>query len=233
MGKIFDLDSPVMRTLSTIADLMILNLITLLFCVPIITIGPALTAAHYVALKMVRNEESYIIRSFWKSFKQNFRQGVLLGLIVFVAVALLVGDLYIVFRSEIELHFIVIGMILIATVFVSLGIMYVFPVLAKFDNTVFATIKNSFLFCILNLPKSLVMMFMYAFPVLVMLTSWKLLPLVILLGISVPIYTAAMLYNKVFRKFEAMVAPAPEEEEEAEAADEAEDEKIFHDETVE
>ena len=69
MGKFFDLDSPIMRTLNRLADLMWLNILTLLCCLPIITAGASLTAMHYVLLKMVRNEESYISRAFFKSFK--------------------------------------------------------------------------------------------------------------------------------------------------------------------
>ena len=68
MGRIFDMDSPVMRFLGRLADLMILNLVTLLCCLPVVTIGASLTAMHYVLLKMVRNEESYIVRSFFKSY---------------------------------------------------------------------------------------------------------------------------------------------------------------------
>ena len=69
MGKLFNIDSPVMRFLGKVADLMILNLVTLLCCIPVVTIGASLTAMHYVLLKMVRNEESYIVRSIFKSFK--------------------------------------------------------------------------------------------------------------------------------------------------------------------
>ncbi len=231
MSKIFDLDSPVMRTLSTIADLMILNLITFICCIPIVTAGASLTAAHYVALKMVRNEENYIIRGFLKSFKQNFKQATVIWLIVLAVMILLAGDLYIVFASEIELHSVVVALILAASVFAFLGIMYVFPVLAKFENKIFATIKNAFLFSIMNLPKSVLMIFVYAFPIVVALTSWKLFPLVMLLGISVPIYLSAMLYNKLFKRFEAMVAPESENQEATDTDEE--NEKIFHDETVE
>ena len=71
MGKLFNIDSPVMRFLGKVADLMILNLVTLLCCIPVVTIGASLTAMHYVLLKMVRNEESYIVRSFFKSFKRD------------------------------------------------------------------------------------------------------------------------------------------------------------------
>lgn len=82
MGRIFDMDSPVMRFLGRLADLMILNLVTLLCCLPVVTIGASLTAMHYVLLKMVRNEESYIVRSFFKSFKENFKQATVIWLII-------------------------------------------------------------------------------------------------------------------------------------------------------
>ena len=73
--KIFDLDSPLMNVLNKMADLMWLNILTLICCIPIITAGAAFTSMHYVALKIVRNEESYITRSFFKSFKTNFPPG--------------------------------------------------------------------------------------------------------------------------------------------------------------
>ena len=71
MGKLFDLDSPFMRVLNRIADLMILNLITLLFVIIPFTGGASLTAMHYVLLKMVRDEETYVVKGFWKSLKKK------------------------------------------------------------------------------------------------------------------------------------------------------------------
>lgn len=229
MSKIFDLDSPIMRALSTLADLMILNLITMIFCIPIVTIGASLTAAHYVALKMVRNEESYIIRNFWKSFRQNFKQATGIWFIVLAVVLILAGDLYIIFKGEIKLHFVIVALILAATVLIFIGLMYVFPVLAKFDNKTLTTIKNAFLFSIMNLPKSILMILAYALPIVVTLTSWKVFPVVMLLGISVPIYLSAMLYNKIFKKMENLAEPSLEEVTESED----EDEKIFHDGPIE
>ena len=67
--KLFDLDSPVMRFLSKMADLMILNILTMICCLPLFTAGAAFTALHYVCLKMVRNEEGYIAKSYFKAFK--------------------------------------------------------------------------------------------------------------------------------------------------------------------
>ena len=82
MGKLFDLDSPLMRVLSKMADLMILNLLMIVLCLPIVTAGAAFTAMHYVLLKMVRDEDSYLLKSFFKSFKLNFRQATIIWAIM-------------------------------------------------------------------------------------------------------------------------------------------------------
>ena len=72
--KFFDLDSPLMQVLNKVADLLWLNILTLICCIPIVTAGASLTAMNYMALKIVRNEECYITKGFFKSFKQNFKQ---------------------------------------------------------------------------------------------------------------------------------------------------------------
>ena len=70
------MDSPFMRFLSVLADLMILNFLTILCCIPVVTAGASFTAMHYVLIKMVRNEEGYIAKSFFHAFKQNLGQGI-------------------------------------------------------------------------------------------------------------------------------------------------------------
>ena len=72
MGGIFNIDGPVMRTLTKVADLMILNVLAMICSIPVFTAGAALTALHYMSLKIVRGEEGYIIRGFFKSFKEKF-----------------------------------------------------------------------------------------------------------------------------------------------------------------
>lgn len=70
MGKIFDMDSPVMRVLNRVGDLLILNVLMIVCCIPVITAGAAFTAMHYVLLKIVRGEEGYLIRGFLSPFDQ-------------------------------------------------------------------------------------------------------------------------------------------------------------------
>ena len=73
MNGFFNMDSPVMRFLSRVCDLMILNLLCLICCIPIITIGASITALYSVTLKMVKGEETYIVKGFFHALKQNFK----------------------------------------------------------------------------------------------------------------------------------------------------------------
>ena len=99
--KLFDLDSPLMQGLSKMADLMWLNILTILCCLPIVTVGPALTALNYMALKIVRNEECYITKGYFTSFKRNFIQGTIIWLIFLVIIAVLGCDFYIISQNKI------------------------------------------------------------------------------------------------------------------------------------
>ena len=74
-------DSGIFRFLSATADLIVLNLLFIFCSLPILTIGPALTAMHYVTLRMVRNEESHIVKDFFRSFRQNISQGIIIHII--------------------------------------------------------------------------------------------------------------------------------------------------------
>ncbi len=206
MGRMFNLDSPLMNGLGKMADLIWLNILTFICCIPIITIGASMTALNYVALKIVRNEESYITKAYFKSFKQNFRQATIIWLIMLAAVAVIIGDILvfnyssIVFPSWIKVALIAIG---ILAVFAT---MHVFPVLAKFENTVANTFKNSFYMGILSLPKTIIMMVCWLIPAVISLYFFQAFPIVIAFGISGPVFLSALLYNKTFKRFE------PEEE---------------------
>ena len=178
--KIFDLDSPLMNVLNKMADLMWLNILTLICCIPVITAGAALTSMHYVALKIVRNEESYITRSFFKSFKTNFRQATLIWLLLMLVAAILGGDYYIITKSGMQFSQVLVVLIMAAGVLVICTSLYVFPVLSKFDNTIMGTIRNAFIMSILQLPKTVVMFVMAFFPLIIYLVSLRLIPIIFL-----------------------------------------------------
>ena len=230
MGGIFNLDSPLMQGLGKVADLMLLNILAMICCIPIFTAGASLTALHYMSLKIVRGEECYIIRGFFKSFKQNFKQATVIWLLILLAVLILVGDFYIMKNSGIEFHIVLKVIIAVVGVMIVFTATYVFAVLAKFDNTIKRTIKNAFIMSLLQFPKTILMIIMALVPIAIVVFFPQILPVAFLFGMSGPTFVAALLYNKFFKKLEDQVeaANAPVEGEAVE--DQEEDERIFKDE---
>ena len=142
MGKIFSLDSPFVQFMNRVADIMWLNILFIICCIPVITIGASVTAMYYVTLKMVRNEESYITKSFFKSFKLNFGQATVIWLILVVAGGLLAFDYAIMtgrFGVSIENSTLASAMqvlLIVVFIFYIFTATFVFPVLSKFYNSV-------------------------------------------------------------------------------------------------
>ena len=186
-----------------------------------------MTAMHYVALKMARDEECYIARDFFKSFKLNFRQGTAIWLIELFIILILTGDFLIMSRTEMSFGN-VIKVILTVIAFLALfTFMFVFPVLAKFENTVMRTIKNAFFIGVLQFPKTIAMMVLAVLPLVLFLFFPQITPIVFLFGMTVPAWLSAKMYSGYFRKLEDQItaASAP-----AETPEEGEDERIFRDE---
>ena len=70
--KFWAIDSPVMRVLGRLGDIIILNMIFVVGCIPVITIGTSLSALYAVAMKMARGEDPSVWKEFWKAYKRNF-----------------------------------------------------------------------------------------------------------------------------------------------------------------
>lgn len=189
-----------------VADLIILNLLCLLCCIPIVTAGASITAMFYVTLKMVRNEESYIVKSFFKSFKQNFKQATIIHLIMLVTALLLFFDLRIVNQLEGTvgqvLHVIFIAfMLLYLMIF-----LYIYPVLSKFYNTTRNTFVNSFLMAIRHLPYTILMLVISAIPAAFLFIPnaavfSSVLMLFILLGFATVAYCNSYFFVKIFDNY--------------------------------
>lgn len=223
--KFLNIDSPFMQVMNKVADLMILNLLTVVCMIPFFTAGAALTAMHYQVLKIVRDEECYIVKGYFKAFKENFLQSTAIWLIMVVIALILGGDFYIMRTSGTEFHAIFQAVMGAIAIFAIFTLLFVFPVQAKFANPVFRTIKNALAMSILQAPKSVVMLVLYLIPMALMIFVPQVFPFVMLFGMSLPAFLSAKMYNKFFHKLEDRINEANgggENEEEDE-------EKIFHD----
>lgn len=158
MPKFFNPDSPLMRFLTKLADLMILNLLFLLSCIPVVTIGAAWTAMYYVTLKMVRDEEDSIVRGFFRAFRRNWKQATILWLMVLGLGAVIVLDIR--FLNAMGDSSTAAAMKTAVEILGVLGLMvlqYLFPGLARFEASTGNTLKNACLLAVGNLPKTLLL----------------------------------------------------------------------------
>ena len=88
MGKIFHPDSPVIQLLNKVADLLVMNLLTILFSIPFVTAGAAITALYDAMWKMVEGED-HVYRSYFYTFKSNMKKSTMIWVLIFVSGILL------------------------------------------------------------------------------------------------------------------------------------------------
>lgn len=137
-------ENPVIAFLNKMADLILLNLIFLLCCIPVVTIGPAITALYAVSLRSVRYGDGYVIQTFFRSFKQNFKQSFVAGMIGLLFVCLLFIDLF--FWRNVGSAFMSVFMTVVSVCvgyLVFIVFLWLFPVIAKLENPLRVQIKNA------------------------------------------------------------------------------------------
>jgi|InofroStandDraft_1065614.scaffolds.fasta_scaffold40924_1 Predicted integral membrane protein len=163
LSGIFNYDNPVWRFIGKFCDIMILNVLWIICSIPIVTIGASTTAVYYVTLKLVRDEEGPTIRSFFKSFKENFRQATVIWLIMLLLGCLLGFDLYFfiaIQKTPSALRTVMMAMFGGFSFVYLFVMMFVFPVQARFYNPVKRTLFNAFFISLRHSAHTLGMMVM-------------------------------------------------------------------------
>ena len=212
MGAIFNLDNPVWNFMSKVADLILLNILAIICSIPVVTIGASWTAMYFVTIRMVRKEESYIVKDFFRSFKENFKQSTIIWLIALVAIAIFVGDVIIYRMIPEQIPQALMIAVLVLAYLVLGTIIYVFPLLSRFHNTIKGTIKNAFLVSLVNVPYTLVFAVLLVIPFLIAFFVIEAAPFIIMFGFSLPAYIASIFWVRILRKFEPKEEAAPEDE---------------------
>lgn len=141
--KIFDHENGFWRGMSKAADAISLNLLFMLCCIPVITIGASASAFYYNMMKLVKDEETYIIRGFFKAFKENFKKATIIWIIMFVLGAFLLFDCYLLTKNAAFFPSFLRYIIYAITFVYALMLSFVFALQARFENSVINTIKNS------------------------------------------------------------------------------------------
>lgn len=202
--NIFSMDSMLGRFLYWIADIFILNILWIIFSLPIFTIGASTTALYYSMMQRQRRDEGYIHKNFIKALKENFKQSTILWLIMILVALVLFADLRIGLFFNINQNlligkiFIVVSVILmIPYLFV---LLYIFPIQAKFENTIKDNLKNAILMAIGHLGYTLLLLMIVATFVVLTLFSRAFIGVEILFGVGLYAYLTSNVYITIFRK---------------------------------
>lgn len=202
MKKLFSFDSSFMQILSKTANLIFLNLFWIICSLPIITIGPATTAMYYVIFQYLTNQTDSVIRPFFHSFRENFKQSLILWIPLFLLDLLLVIDaLYLLANYSSVFHPLWIFFILMLAICFSLST-YIFPLLARYNTTNINAIRNSIVLFLMHPIQSVIIIVLQVLPWIILLYSQALFAragiLWIMLGFSLPAYWCGKLYMRIF-----------------------------------
>ncbi len=206
-----------MRDLTT---LVILNIVTLVCCIPILTAGAAIASMHYILYQMIEDKEEYIVRSYLRQFRGNLRSATPVWLIMLLFSGLLYFE-YGTFKGmegagRAVIIFVYFGVLILAM----LGV-WVFPLVAKFIYPIGACFRNASILCISHLFRTLAMAVIMSVIPFVLTHDMRLAPLALLFGLTLPGYFCALIYHPVLKKMiEKIQEPLETENDRTETTDE-------------
>lgn len=207
MGRLFNLDSPIMRFMSNVADLAALNLIWLVCCAPIVTIGPACTAMCYVARRIAGGDAPPVLKTFFRAFRENFRQSLAIFLILLIPVGLGAAYLLMAVSGGLDRIPVLKYLCVLAVILIGFVCSYVYPLLAHFDNTVGGTLKNALLLPLASPFLALVVTALNLLPVLLLFINPELFGRCIIFWLVIGSALTAVINAKMLRPFFAKLTP--------------------------
>ena len=206
MRGLADPDSKIFSLLNKFALLMQLNILVLLCCLPVITAGAALCSMHAVLLKIYRNEEKHIFSDFFQAMKANLKIGTLLWLLFLGYLGILTG-LWFLLGSQDSVF--ILFLLLLAGVLGALYLNWALILLSRYVYTVPQCLKYALLAWLQYPGSTFIYLIAIALPLL-LCCSLTTLPLVLLIGITLPNIISTTLYSRVFNNMEGIPDKLPE-----------------------
>lgn len=199
----FKIDSPLMNLLRSITDMLFLQLLFVIFCIPIVTIGPAITAKYYVAMKLVRNEETGILKPFVSCFTRNFKTALPIWLVELVVSFVLITDWFWIFNNGIanSSAIYVIGLAVVTLIDISVTLV-VFPLISRFSMKPLEYIKAAIIVAISNFFKIALIVILAVMTIIACIWYFQWLPLIAaFMVLSLTLFLSLVL-SKEFKKIE-------------------------------
>lgn len=204
LRKFFSPDSYAMRFLTLVCNLIYLNILFLLCSIPLFTIGASLTAMYTTMFKMLHRDDPFIGKTFFKSFKNNFKQATILWIPIAIFEVMFISGTYITLYILDPVYKPLQYPLTIAFFIILCVSNYIFPQIALFKQTNTVTIKNAVLLALSNFPTTL---FMILVPVILYLigdispkNTVMVFSILLFIGIAAITYYNAALLRRIFNK---------------------------------
>lgn len=210
MEKLFDQNGWLFRFLSRTLDLICLNFLFILTCLPVVTTGAAICAMYSVLLRAVKNEESYIFRSYLRAFRKNFGRGVLLGILCFTVTGMLLVNIFYTAGKMGNYGGVWVFVCGICLVLFGMPAHYLFPLQARYENSLAELFRNAALISIKYLSSTAQLIGIRLFPAAVTVcvilfavekVVW-ICTAMTLIGFSGIMFLSSFVYRKIFDDIE-------------------------------
>lgn len=203
----YEKDNKVVKALETFGNIFALNVFYILFSLPIITIGASTTALYSMMLKMIDKKESAIWKGFVEAFKSNFKKATKIWLLILTALAIITAEIVFVIKYDGAIVSFYTVLVVVEIMLVIFTLPFLFPLVARYENTVWNTLKNAFLLTVSNFWSAIKIILGWGMPIILsvyypitfLYTWWAWLIFVFGLIAFCTSYTL----RKVFRKIEA------------------------------
>lgn len=208
--NIFNYEGGLMKALSKFTDCIYLSVLFLVSCIPVFTIGTAATALYYTAYKVLRLDRGYIFREYITAFKDNFKQTTLVWLLTILLGTVLGIDWYVIgayVQNEDALGALMV-VLLVGMIVLFAWAFYLFPFMARFENTRRQSMKNAILLVVAHLPMTIVMLALAAVAAVLI----YMIPLFLGLLPAVYAWIQSYILERIFRKYMTEEERAREEE---------------------
>lgn len=209
-------EGPLADVLNRLIDLILLNVLWFVCSLPVFTLGASTCAVYEVTINYALHGSPPVVRTFFESFRKNFKKGSALFLIFFAAGSFLALDLWCAVQWEISVRFLILVVILAVGYFYLAVLTHVFPVLTYFDAGVKESIRLAFLLSMRNGVFTVFIMVLNVLPVFLMLMRpndfGQILFLYLILGFSVIAYLCSLHLIRLFDPKKAEEADRVEEE---------------------
>ena len=217
--KLLDPDSPIMSFLARVADLVILNVLWLLCCLPVVTAGASTTAMYHVVRHLQEESISSVTRDFFRSFKSDFRQATPVYLLLLIPTAAVVMNAWILSAQSSDVVPVYVRAIwMVSALMLTFVVSFVYAVMAYFDDTVWKTLRTAAVLAVAKLPRTVLISAINLLPIIMLFVS---LPFFLrssifwlLIGGSLTAYLNMLILRPVFKKIidERPGADAPDSE---------------------